>query len=176
MGQDIEGIPGKDGKTVRTCFGMADMDAHGGTADILITEGTDFPHPKAGRIHKRKNRLMFKVGKGLDEIPGFLLRRDIRKIGIESAHGKLRGIPGLMQDIYGKKAKLRDTAVDGTVREIFFFLEPSDKIAQFGPGNIFGHLVENVGKIIKVSPDVGGISGNSMVSKTTEGDHLPELF
>ena len=119
---------------------------------------------------------MLKVGKRLDEIPDFLLGRDIRKIGIKPAHGKLSRIPWFMQNIHGKKTKLRDTAVNSTVREIFFFLEPADKIAQILPGDIFRDFVEDAGKIIKISFDISRIRSYCVVSQATEGDHLPELF
>ena len=34
--EDVQGIPGKNGISVRTRFGMADMYAHGRPADILV--------------------------------------------------------------------------------------------------------------------------------------------
>ena len=46
-------ISGKDGKPVRTGFGMADKYAHGRPTDILVTEGADFANPKPGRIQER---------------------------------------------------------------------------------------------------------------------------
>lgn len=55
-----------------------------------------------------------------------------------------------------------------------FSLEPPDKIMQFIPGDIFGHLMEDAGKMIQVSTDVCRIRCYSMVSKTAQGDHLPE--
>ena len=36
--QDIQCIFGKNGKTVGAVLGRSDMDAHGGTADVFITE------------------------------------------------------------------------------------------------------------------------------------------
>lgn len=65
--EDVQGIPGKDGVPVRTCFGMADMYAHGRAADILIAEGTDFPNPKTGRIHEGQYRFMFQIRKRPDK-------------------------------------------------------------------------------------------------------------
>ena len=47
-------------------------------------------------------------------------------------------------------------------------------MTQFIPGDIFGHLMEDAGKMIQVSTDVGRIRCYSMVSKTAQGDHLPE--
>ncbi len=81
-----------------------------------------------------------------------------------------------MQDINGKETELGDAVVDGTVGEMFFFLQPSDKITQIVPGDIFWLLIQNTGQIIQVSPDVGRIRCHGMVSKATEGDHLPKLF
>lgn len=64
--------------------------------------------------------------------------------------------------------------VDGSVREIIFFLEPTDKLAQFRPGNIFRHFVQDIGKIIQISADIGRIRFNSMFGKTAEGNHFAE--
>lgn len=94
--KDLQGKGGKDGIAVRTRLGMADMDAHGGAGNVLIAEGTDLADTEASGIHEGEDRLVFEVGKGVDKIPGFFLRRDIRQIGIKPAQGKLGGIPRLM--------------------------------------------------------------------------------
>lgn len=73
-----------------------------------------------------------------------------------------------MQDINGKETELGDAVVDGTVGEMFFFLQPSDKITQIVPGDIFWLLIQNTGQIIQVSPDVGRIRCHGMVSKEEE--------
>lgn len=174
--QDIQGIPGKEGIPVRTGFGMADMYAHGRPADILVAEGADFADPKPGRIQEREYRLVLEVGKRLDKIPDLFLCRHKRKIRIKSPHRKLCGIPGFVQNINGEETELGDAVVHSAVRKILLFLEPPDKIAQFLPGDIFGHLMEDTGKISKVSTDVGRIRLYGMISKTTEGDHLPKLI
>lgn len=79
-----------------------------------------------------------------------------------------------MQDIKGEEAELRNTVVDGSVREVIFFLEPLDKIAQFGPGNIFRQLVQDIGKIIQISPDIGRIRFNCMFGEPAERNHFAE--
>ncbi len=66
--------------------------------------------------------------------------------------------------------------VNGTVRKMFFFLKPTDKIAQFVPGNVPGSLIQETGKIIEISPDISRIGFYGMVSKTAKGDHLPKLI
>ena len=48
-----------------------------------------------------------------------------------------------MQDIHGKKAQLGDTVVDRTVRKLFFFLKPADKIMQFRPGDILRQFMQD---------------------------------
>jgi len=174
--KNLQSQRGKDGITVRACFGMADVDAHGGAADILITEGADFTNPEPCGIHQGQDGLMLEVGKSLDKIPYLLLGRDIGKIRIKSAHRELGGIPGFMQDIHGKKTELGNAVVYGSVRKMLFFLKPADKITQFLPGNIFRALVEKAGKIIQISTDISGIRFYSVVCKTAKGDHLLELL
>lgn len=172
--QDIQGIPGKDGITVETCLGMTDMYAHGGPADILVAEGAGFANPESGRIQERENRLVLEVGKRLDKIPDLILCRHKGKVGIKSAHRKLCGIPRFMQNVNGEETELGNAVVHSAVRKAFLSLEPPDKITQFIPGDIFGHFMQDAGKIIQVSTDVSRIRCYSMVSKTTQGDHLPE--
>ena len=162
--QDIQCIPGKDGITVRTCLGMRDMYAHGRAADILVAEGAGFA----------KNRLVLEVGKRLDKIPDLILCRNKRKVGIKSAHRELCGIPGFVQNVNGEETELGNAVVHSAVRKTFLSLEPPDKITQFIPGDIFGGFVEKAGKIIKIGPDIGAVVFKGMVSKTAQGDHLPE--
>lgn len=80
-----------------------------------------------------------------------------------------------MQDIQGKEAELGNAVVDGAVRKAFVFLNPADKTPQFVPGNVFGPLMQDVGEILEISADVGGIRFHGMFRKAAEGDHLPEL-
>ena len=174
VGEQVKGSFGKDGITVRTCLGMTDMYAHGRAADILVAEGAGFANPQPGRIQERKNRLVLEVGKRLDKIPDLILCRNKRKVGIKSAHRELCGIPGFVQNVNGEETELGNAVVHSAVRKTFLSLEPPDKITQFIPGDIFGHLMEDAGKIIQVSTDVGRIRCYSMVSKTAQGDHLPE--
>ena len=47
LSEDIQGIPGEDRIPVRTRFGMTDMDAHGGAADV--------PHIGARRLHQTRS-------------------------------------------------------------------------------------------------------------------------
>lgn len=73
---------------------------------IRVQDNDDFVKSFYGLSPKgieTKLCLMLKVGKRLDEIPDLLLGRDIRKIGIKPAHGKLCRIPWFMQNIHGKK-------------------------------------------------------------------------
>lgn len=65
--------------------------------------------------------------------------------------------------------------VHGAVRKLFVFLEPADEITQFLPGNLLWPLMEKAGEISEIGADVGGIRIYGMVSKTAQGDHLPEL-
>lgn len=87
--QDIESVLREDGVAVRTCFGMTDMYAHGSSADILVAESADFSNPKPGRIQERENCLVLKVGKRLNKIPDFFLRRNKRKVRIKFPHREL---------------------------------------------------------------------------------------
>lgn len=84
--------------------------------------------------------------------------------------------PRVCEGHKGKETKLGNTVIDGPVREIFFFLKPADKTAQFRPGNIFRHLVKDIGKIIQINADVSRIRYDSMVRKAAQRDHLSELF
>lgn len=73
LSEDIQGIPGEDRIPVRTRFGMTDMDAHGGAADVLISERADFTNAKPGGIHERKDCFVLGVGKRMNKSPGFFL-------------------------------------------------------------------------------------------------------
>lgn len=174
IGQDIQCPGGEECIPVRAGLGMADMDAHGRTADIFIAEGADFPDAQPRGIHECEDGLMFTVGKRLDKSPGFFLRRNEREIRIKPAHRELRRIPGFMEDINGKKAELGDAVVHRAVRKGTLFLEPADKIPQFIPGDVFRLFVENGLKIVQVRTNVGRIRFYGMVRKTAKGDHLPE--
>ena len=85
---------------------MADEDAHLFPADILIAEAAHFPYAQAGGIHEGDHGFLFDAGHGGDELPDLLLGRDIGKVFIKPAHGKLGIVPGLMQDVDGKEAQL----------------------------------------------------------------------
>ena len=80
----------------------------------------------------------------------------------------------ILSDNTLKKTQLGDAAIHGTVRETLLLLEPPDKVTQFLPGNIFRHLVQDGGKIIQISTNISRIRCYGMVSKTAQGDHLPE--
>lgn len=97
-------------------------------------------------------------------------------MGIKLPEWELVGIPGFVEDINGKKTELGNAGIDGTVRKLPFHLEPADKIPEFRPGNILGGPAQNIRKISQVGRDISRISSKGMVSKTTEGDHLPVLF
>lgn len=71
--QNIQCIPVEDRVPIRTRFGMTDMDAHGGAADVLASECADFPNAKSGGIQERKDRFVLEVGKRMDKSPGFFL-------------------------------------------------------------------------------------------------------
>ena len=165
-------------------FWVAGLFPTGGKDSLLSVNGKDpavgdgnlMCIPESRGVHQGQDGLMLEIGKSLDKIPYLLLGRDIGKKRIKSAHRELCGVPWFMQDVYGKKAKLRNAMVYGAVRKILFFLNPADEIAQFLPGNIFRVLVEKAGKIIQIGTDISGIGFYSMVCKAAEGDHLPKLF
>ena len=52
FGKDVQGFLGKDGITVRTVFGMCDMDAHIFPLNVTITQTADFADSETGRIHE----------------------------------------------------------------------------------------------------------------------------
>ena len=172
--KDLQCQGRQNGVPVRPSLRMADMDPHGGPADILIAQGTDFADPKPGGIHEREDRFMLEVGKGLDKIPGIFLGRDIRKVSIKPAHRELGRIPGFMQNIEGKETELGDTVVDRAVREGTFLLKPADIIPEILPGDIFRLLVKDCLEVIQIRADVSRIRFYGVGGKATEGDHLPE--
>ena len=75
-----------------------------------------FGKEQTGRIHEGGHSFDFDVRDGLNKSPGFFLRRDIREVSVKLSHGELSWIPGLMENIHGEEADLRDSTVDGTVR------------------------------------------------------------
>ena len=81
-----------------------------------------------------------------------------------------------MQDIHGEETELGDTMVDRAVREGALFLEPADKIPEFIPGNVFRLFEQDCLKVIQIRADVSRIRFYSVVSKATQGDHLPVKF
>ncbi len=85
-----------------------------------------------------------------------------------SAFWELAVIPWLMEDIDGKEAELGNGAVDGAVGNIPFFLDPLDVITKFLPGNIFRILFQDLLEILKIRADVGTVTFEGMVGKTTE--------
>lgn len=131
--QDIKGVFGEDGKAGRAVFGGTDMYVHGRAADVLITQAADFTDPEPRGIHEGNNGLMFKIGKRINKKEHFLLRRDIGKVFIKPAHGKLGVIPGPVEDIEGKETQLGNGAVDGPVREVSGMLQPADEATQIIP-------------------------------------------
>lgn len=66
------------------------------------------------------------------------------------------------------------TVQDGTGRKVSGFLELSYVITELIPGNIFRVFVKELRKIIQISPYVGTVACEGMVSETAQGDHLPE--
>ena len=135
-----------------------------------------FPNAQTGRKHQAEKCFEFRVCNCRKEGLHFLPGGNKRQIGFKLPEWKLVRIPGPAQDISGKKTQLGNTGIDGTVRELPFLLKPADKIPQFGPGNLLRGFAEDIREISQVSGDVGGISCEGMVGKTTEGDHLPVLF
>lgn len=164
--EQVQGIPGQRGIAVLPGFGMGDMDAHVFSVNILIAQAAHFTDTQAGGIHECAHGPGLDAGHGGNELESFLLGRYIREIGVKLPQGKLCGIPWFVKDIDGKKAELRNTVINGSVRKILFFLQPADKTTQFRPGNIFRHLVQDIGKIVQISADISRIRYDGMVSKT----------
>ena len=171
--EDIQCFLGKNGITVRTVLGMRYMDPHIFTFDITVTEVTDFPYPEPGRVHEGDHGFGFYVRKRRDKKVGFFLSGDIGKIGIKLPHGELGRIPGFVQHIHGEEAELGDTMIDRTVRKGTPFLKPADKIPEFIPGNVFRLFMKDCLQVLQIGTDVSGIRFYSVVSKATQGDHLP---
>lgn len=71
------------------------MSPHFGAGNILIAEGADLVNAEDGRIKERQDCLVLEVGKGLDKIPDFFLRRKIGPAGGKSAYRELSGSQGL---------------------------------------------------------------------------------
>jgi len=174
LSEQVKGSFGKDGITVMAVFAMGDVEAEIFTLYILIAQGADFANTQAGRIHDDSHCLLLQIRHGREEVPGLLFGRDIRQVLVEFTHGKLRIIPRLVKDIEGKKAKLGNGAVNGTVRKISGFLEPPDVAAQFIPGNIFWCFMKDKSQVIQISPDISAVIFEGMVCKAAQGDHLPE--
>ena len=164
--EQVQGIPGQRGIAVLPGFGMGDMDAHVFSVNILIAQAAHFPDTQAGGIHECAHGPGLDAGHGGNELESFLLGRDIREIGVKLPQGKLCGIPWFVKNIDGKKAELRNTVINGSVRKILFFLQPADKTTQFRPGNIFRHLVQDIGKIVQIRADISRIRYDGMVRKT----------
>ena len=174
IGEDKEGVGGKDGKAVGPVLPMGDVDAHVRAGDIVIAEGTDLADAETGGVHEGKKRLMLEVRAGMDKKGNLLLGRDKGEEFIKPAHRELGRVPGLMQDVDGKKAELRNGAVDGAVGKGAGTLKPADVITEFVPGNILRGFMEDGIEVIEIRADVGAVTHKSMVGKTAEGDHLPE--
>jgi len=85
---------------------MTNEDTHLFPADILIAKAAYLPYVQAGRIHEGDHDFVLDAGHSGDELPDLFLERDIGKVFIKPAHGKLGIVPGLMQDVDGKEAKL----------------------------------------------------------------------
>ena len=166
IGKNLQGIHRKNGIAVRAIFGMPDMDTHVSTGNICVFESADFADTKAGRIHECKHGFMLEVGTGINEHKDLFLRGHNREKGIKSAHRKLCIVPGLMQDINGKKSELGNDRIDSPVGKPTLLLQPEDKLSHFLPGNIFGSFAQGIIQEIKISPDIGRISCNGMVSET----------
>ena len=174
IGEDKEREGGKDSEAVGPVLPMGDVDAHVRAGDIVIAEGADLADAETGGVHEGKKRLMLEVRAGMDKKGNLLLGRDEGEEFIKPAHRELGRVPGLMQDVHGKKAELRNDTVDGAVGKGAGSLEQADIIAQLVPGDIFWGFEEEGIQVSEVRTDVGAVTHKSMVGKTAEGDHLPE--
>lgn len=58
-GEDIQCQRGKQGIAVGAGFGMADMNAHGGAADIVVAQGADLANPESGGIKEGQDCFVF---------------------------------------------------------------------------------------------------------------------
>ena len=114
------------------------MNAHILSGDILIFQATDFADPETGRIHERDHSFFTYIRESGNEGTDVLLRRDEREISIEPSGRQLSRIPGPVKDIESEETKLRDTAVDGTVREVAGILDEANEITHGIPGSIKG--------------------------------------
>ena len=109
-------------------------------------------------------------------MPCLLLGGDIGEVLVKPAHGQLRVVPGLMEDIEGEEAHLGDGAVDRAVREGALPLEPADEVPHLLPGDVLRKLVEDVLQVVQVGTDIGGVRYKGMAGKAAQGDHLPIRF
>lgn len=77
-----------------------------------------------------------------------------------------------MQDINREETKLGDGTVNRAVGKIPLFLEPSDVITEFQPGNIFGLFSKDVLQVIQIGTDIGAVTFEGMVRKTAQRNHF----
>lgn len=152
------------------------MDSVPGMLDIRAFKVAHLTNTEPGREHQAEEGFPFQIidrsKKGLH----FLPRRDKRNIRVKSAEGKLVAVPRFMKDIESEKAQLGDAGIDSTVRESAGLLDPCNKLPEILPGSIFGQDPGDIFQILKICRDISGIRSNGVVSKTTQGEHLPELF
>jgi len=72
-GKEIQGVFGEGGISVLTVFRMADVDPSVFPVYVFISEVTEFPDAKAGRIHDGTHGPLFYVRDGGDKLKGFFL-------------------------------------------------------------------------------------------------------
>lgn len=61
------------GIAVLSVFGMADVDTHIFTFNIVVAQVADFTDAQAGRIHEGDHGLLLEIRDGGDEMPGIFL-------------------------------------------------------------------------------------------------------
>lgn len=150
------------------------MDALSGMLDVRTFQVADFANPEPCGKHETEDGLIFDVSDRKKKCLHFLPGRNKRNKRIKLPERKLIRIPRFVQDINVEESELRDTGIDGTVRESTGILKPEDKIPHMLPGSIIGRNAGNIRKILQISRNISGIRNNGMVGKTTKGKHFPE--
>ena len=174
--KDIEGVPGKDGISVRAVFAVADMDTHVFAFNVFIPEMADFTYPESGTIKKGNDRFEFQIFNSRKEQRHFFLRRHIGKINVEFPGWKLGRIPGPVKDVNKEEPDLGDNSIDRPVREFPVSLYKDGKGPEVVVISVSGILIKESAAEIKESRDIGAVRYDSMVGKISKGDHLPELI
>ena len=89
------------------------MNPHLLAVNIFAAQATKFTNPKTGGIQNSKHGFCLQIRHRGNEVQGFVLGRNVRKIGIKFARRKLCLIPRLMQDIDSKETQLCNCGVNG---------------------------------------------------------------